>query len=223
MLCQTMNRSTSLGSTETEDEIAAIEQSARADFGSPRMNDINTSLNHKRASGNLVALPASKQSSMGSVDTFNSSDFEKGELLLNFPNRAVSSSSSSKAKGGRDGGLAASFSSFGRAQQRNSISLNPIDLRASLAGLTLDLSDDEDDNNSSITNNNNITMKRQEEPSPPPLSNPKASGGPDHRPLVGGFAAAAYEAARVDYYKKHGMDVRGHNAPKPRSHYPRYP
>mmetsp|Transcript_28062 Transcript_28062/g.43195 ORF Transcript_28062/g.43195 Transcript_28062/m.43195 type:complete len:222 (+) Transcript_28062:259-924(+) len=27
-------------------------------------------------------------------------------------------------------------------------------------------------------------------------------GGPNHRPLVGGFAAAAYEAARADYYQK---------------------
>eukprot|EP01082_Thalassiosira_pseudonana_P000602 g1422.t1 g1422 contig10:2057992-2058512(+) len=54
--------------------------------------------------------------------------------------------------------------------------------------------------------------------------NPKASGGPDHRPLVGGFSAAAYEAARVDHYKKQGKEVRGHQErPMGYNNFPRYP
>jgi hypothetical protein len=45
---------------------------------------------------------------------------------------------------------------------------------------------------------------------PPPPSKPVApskppgagAGGPNHRPMVGGFAAAAYEAARADHYAR---------------------
>ena len=42
----------------------------------------------------------------------------------------------------------------------------------------------------------------------------KSSGGPDHRPLVGGFAAAAYEAARADFYKQQGIEANGHESNK---------
>jgi hypothetical protein len=72
-----------------------------------------------------------------------------------------------------------------KSKQRNSVSLNPM-VPSALAGLQ-DLvdsdSDDEDD-----------TSPAQPEPHIPNL---KASGGPDHRPLVGGFAAAAYEAVEL--------------------------
>ena len=70
-------------------------------------------------------------------------------------------------------------------------------------------------------NRNNNRMASAPQPQQPAgLKNPHGSGGPEHRPLVGGFAAAAYEAARVDYYKKLGKDVRGHvviNSPASRS------
>jgi len=46
--------------------------------------------------------------------------------------------------------------------------------------------------------------------SQPSKTNPNSTGGPEHRPLVGGFAAAAYEAARLDHYKKRGKLVNGH-------------
>lgn len=97
-----------------------------------------------------------------------------------------------------------------KAKQRNSVSLNSM-MPNALASLQ-DLVDSESDD---------------EEPKSAPaphVPNLKASGGPEHRPLVGGFAAAAYEAARVDYYKKQGMSVNGHKRPSrpPRSH-PRYP
>ncbi len=80
-----------------------------------------------------------------------------------------------------------------KAKQRNSVSLNSM-MPNALASLQ-DLVDSESDD---------------EEPKSAPaphVPNLKASGGPEHRPLVGGFAAAAYEAARVDYYKKQGMSV----------------
>ncbi|KAL7563414.1 hypothetical protein ACA910_016511 [Epithemia clementina (nom. ined.)] len=41
----------------------------------------------------------------------------------------------------------------------------------------------------------------QQAPAPkPPVNNGAGAGGPNHRPLVGGFAAAAYEAARAQHY-----------------------
>ena len=97
-----------------------------------------------------------------------------------------------------------------KAKQRNSVSINAM-MPNALAGLQ-DLVDSDSDG---------------EEPSSAPaphVPNLQASGGPEHRPLVGGFAAAAYEAARVDHYKKQGMNVKGHNRPsRPPRSYPQYP
>jgi hypothetical protein len=109
--------------------------------------------------------------------------------------------------------------SAGKARQRNSISLN-VAGTGLLAGLSVYDSDDDDDNTDGVKNASSA-------PIPAVVSNPKASGGPQHRPLVGGFAAAAYEAARVDYYKKQGMEVTGHDnvqiKPRSRGGLPKYP
>lgn len=185
-----------------EDEIAEIGQSARGKSWSPQ-ND--SSLNHTATSEN-------RASSMGSVDTCEN-DFEKGGLLVDFPSQGASASTRSMDRQHDDG----AGPSFSKAKQRNSVSLNPLSMRSALAGLE-DLVDSDDDEY-----DHNKYAQTDKPPSPLPLSNPKASGGPDHRPLVGGFAAAAYEAARVDYYKKQGKGVRGHGTPKPRPHYPRCP
>ncbi|KAL3795277.1 hypothetical protein HJC23_008362 [Cyclotella cryptica] len=111
--------------------------------------------------------------------------------------------------------------SQGKARQRNSISVNAV-ASSLLAGLShYDSDDDDGDGNESTGKEASST------PIPVVVSNPKASGGPQHRPLVGGFAAAAYEAARVDYYKKQGMQVTGHDnaqtKSRSRGHLPKYP
>lgn len=151
------------------------------------------------------------------------------ELLVGFPTEQ--GNASPMMMGGRSnnnaiGSTSGTSCSGGKAKQRNSISINPMAMRGALAGLAdLDDSDDEDDKQKNSANNNQ--KKVPSPPSQPQVSNPKASGGPEHRPLVGGFAAAAYEAARVDYYKKQGMNVKGHHPPRqhrPWSHlYPKYP
>lgn len=109
--------------------------------------------------------------------------------------------------------------SLGKARQRNSISLN-VAGTSLLAGLAVYDSDDDDGNTNVVANKSSSSI-------PVVVSNPKASGGPQHRPLVGGFAAAAYEAARVDYYKKQGMQVTGHDnvqiKSKSRGRLPKYP
>ncbi|KAL9181428.1 hypothetical protein ACHAXT_010233 [Thalassiosira profunda] len=133
------------------------------------------------------------------------------------PSRRDEPSAAPTAKtsvGEGDDGHETSLPSVGKAKQRNS--LNPLAMRGALAGLA-DLDDSEGEDGKQ-------PQHKPKAPSPPQATNPKASGGPEHRPLVGGFAAAAYEAARVDYYKKRGKEVRGHQAPNPRpDNYPRYP
>lgn len=58
---------------------------------------------------------------------------------------------------------------------------------------------------------------------PVKIPNPKATGGPEHRPLVGGFAAAAYEASRADHYKKQGKSIQSKPVSRKSQRYPGYP
>jgi hypothetical protein len=183
-----------MSATSILDEIADIEKSACGGFLLPGTN--NAPSNNKSTRSNQVTLP------MNRVGTQNSRDHEKGCSLDGFPGQS-------------NGSGISSLSLSGKTKQRKSISVNPMAMRGAMADLA-DLvdSDDEDEKKS----------PRREKALPPPhVSNPKASGGPEHRPLVGGFAAAAYEAARVDHYKKMGKEVRGHNPPRLASYYPRYP
>jgi hypothetical protein len=117
-----------------------------------------------------------------------SSSSKKG-CMLNFPG--------SSAIMGFEDDFDFDVSTSNKAKQRNSICLSNVNL----AGL----SDYDSDNGT-------LPSKQPPKRSSSKVSNSNASGGPEHRPLVGGFAAAAYEAARVDYYKKKGMKVNGHDS-----------
>ena len=90
------------------------------------------------------------------------------------------------------------------AKQRSSISINPLSMRDTLADIA-DLVDSDSEEEGTTTSDN-----KQMPSSQPSKTNPNSTGGPEHRPLVGGFAAAAYEAARLDHYKKKGKLVNGH-------------
>ena len=189
-----------------------------------------------------AAIEQGTSSIMGPVDTIEEQDsYDNGDLLVTFPIRADTDGYNS-TNNGRGNNCLAGQPSSDPAKQRNSISVNPMAMRDALAGLS-DLvdSDDSDDEDLKPTanrlaigyaqgvrdrwdmskNRNNNRMASAPQPQQPAgLKNPHGSGGPEHRPLVGGFAAAAYEAARVDYYKKLGKDVRGHvviNSPASRS------
>ena len=172
-----------------DDDLAEIDRSKNSSYP----------LNNKE----IVEEARCESIGSGSVETFDSSNYEKGGLVVGLPDQVVQVAL--QATNGHGAGA-------GKAKQRSSVSLNPIAMGA-LAGLHDSDLDDSDDDKDGPT----------EKPvSPPHVANPKASGGPDHRPLVGGFAAAAYEAARADYYKKQGVEVRIHNPPRPRSRHP-YP
>ena len=136
--------------------------------------------------------------SISSTDSFNSIDYKLGDLLVSFPNQTIASATTSSQKVGvdaRSGAASSSMPPWGEAKQRNSVSLNPMAVRKALAGLI------------------DWNAKPVKEESKVP-KNPNACGGPDNRPLVGGFAAAAYEAAQVDFYKKRRIEhVRGHRQP----------
>lgn len=196
-----------------EDELAEIEQSARGEFSSP---PTNASFNHTAAEGNR-ATP-----STDSAESYILNDFERGDLLVAFPSRGEGAAPPPARHPDVDDRVTPPCSS-GKAKQRNSINLNQLSMGDALAGLA-DLADSDDDDHD---DDSERAQNAKPPPPPPPVSNPTASGGPDHRPLVGGCAAAAYEAARVDYYNKQGKDVRGHGAPHPRAkndpRCPRYP
>ena len=91
------------------------------------------------------------------------------------------------------------------AKQRSSISVNPLSMRDTLADIA-DLVDSDSEEEEGTTTCDNKQMPSSQ----PSKTNRNSTGGPEHRPLVGGFAAAAYEAARLDHYKKKGKLVNGH-------------
>lgn len=170
-----------------------------------------------------AAIEQGTSSIMGPVDTIEEQDsYDNGDLLVTFPIRADTDGYNS-TNNGRGNNCLAGQPSSDPAKQRNSISVNPMAMRDALAGLSdlVDSDDSDDEDLKPTANRNNNRMASAPQPQQPAgLKNPHGSGGPEHRPLVGGFAAAAYEAARVDYYKKLGKDVRGHvviNSPASRS------
>jgi len=106
------------------------------------------------------------------------------ELLVGFPDTASYEPTSSVQPTDRPGRT----SQAGGSRVMKRCSLAPAAMRTALVGLD---SDDGDEDGETKPSNNN----------------PLASGGPGHRPLVGGFAAAAYEAAREAHYRKQNIQV----------------
>mmetsp|Transcript_29624 Transcript_29624/g.62275 ORF Transcript_29624/g.62275 Transcript_29624/m.62275 type:complete len:181 (+) Transcript_29624:38-580(+) len=177
--------------SSTEDDLKSIERSARSSFGTSQVS--------KSKQSSMNSTKGHREASMGSVDTFDSTNYDKNDLVVGFAPKNGSIPAGTGAGAGSS-----------KAKQRNSMTLNPVALGA-LTGF--------DDSDMDDSGDEKEPKSAEKDRNP----NPKASGGPEHRPLVGGFAAAAYEAARMDYYKKKGVDVRGHPPPRPRTNFPRYP
>jgi len=109
--------------------------------------------------------------------------------------------------------------SWGEVKQSNSVSLDPMVIRKALAGLIDSNGDDDHDHNGDDDDDAKPVKEESKVP-----KNPSARGRPEHRPLVGGFTAAAHEAAQVDFYKKRGIEhVRGHCQPSRHFRYLRSP
>jgi hypothetical protein len=95
----------------------------------------------------------------------------------------------------------------GTAVKRGSVALKPM---SGLGGLIdFDDSDFDDSDEEDL----------HELPGAPMPGSSDAVGGPNHRPLVGGFAAAAYEAARAHHYaslnKSKAAEVPKRRSPPP--------
>lgn len=209
-------------SSAIDDELAEIE-SGSAVFSKMCSIENNCGEPSSMTDNHSTTAAQGTSSIMGPADTIDEQDsYDNGDLLVTFPNRADTDGYNSTNNGRGNNGLAGRPSSD-PAKQRNSISVNPMAMRDALAGLSdlVDSDDSDDEDLKPTANRNNNRMPSAPQPQQPAgLKNPHGSGGPEHRPLVGGFAAAAYEAARVDYYKKQGKDVRGHvviNSPAARS------
>ena len=132
--------------------------------------------------------------------------------------------------GGGDGGTSIAGRrppSAGRVRQRNSLCVNPLSMRDVLNDLN-DLVDSDDDNDDDENKDDDEPANQPAIACPPPrelnnrqgqrrnpltssldsssksLDSSSKSGSAEHRPLVGGFSAAAYESSRLDFYKKQG-------------------
>lgn len=132
--------------------------------------------------------------------------------------------------GGGDGGTSIAGRrppSAGRVRQRNSLCINPLSMRDVLNDLN-DLVDSDDDNDDDENKDDDEPANQPAIACPPPrelnnrqgqrrnpltssldsssksLDSSSKSGSAEHRPLVGGFSAAAYESSRLDFYKKQG-------------------
>ena len=186
--------------SSTLDELEEIERSARV--GPGRMSPPPpVAAKSARRRGSTVAAPPSAASVPSSTNPSNQGN-RKGEMLEDFPTSKVpmdidpSSSPAPPTVVPRNSAQPAPVKPpenvtrpTAPAVKRGSVALKPMSGMGGLVDFDdSDFDDSDDDYEPPLPGN-------------PMPGSADAVGGPNHRPLVGGFAAAAYEASRAHHYQ----------------------
>lgn len=117
-------------------------------------------------------------------------------MSSNGPRRGSSLFSAGAGGSAPSGGQAPKGGGGGGPAKRSSVVLQPMGPGGALGfGIDFDDSDYEDSDDEGVPHGGPYAGQ--------PMSAPSGTGtgGPNHRPLVGGFAAAAYEAAKAHHYQ----------------------
>uniref|UniRef100_A0A7S1CXH6 Uncharacterized protein n=1 Tax=Cyclophora tenuis TaxID=216820 RepID=A0A7S1CXH6_CYCTE len=180
-------------SYSTTDELEQIEIAAGLPSGGTAMPPAQGG---RRRGSSMFAGPGAVmnyQQTMASLDDSRSSD-SGSNLLVDFPPERNPASRGKVDVAAATAGTPSSSSGMapppegGPGKKRQSIVMQP------MTGLGAFLDPDDSDFDDSDEEENGPL------PGAPMPGASDAVGGPNHRPLVGGFAAAAYEAARAHYY-----------------------
>jgi hypothetical protein len=174
--------------SSTFDELEEIERSARVGPSVGRSVSPVPKVKGERRRGSSMfagdAMMDYKNASAGAAAAPPPSSSENANLLEDFPKREPNKAQPAPVKPPEN------VTRPAPPVKRGSVALKPM---AGLGGLVdfddsdFDDSDDED---------------MHDLPGAPMPGSKDSVGGPNHRPLVGGFAAAAYEAARAHHYAK---------------------
>jgi hypothetical protein len=182
--------------SSTLDELEEIERAAKGRMSPPPP----VAPKGERRRGSSMFLPPSAKAATPTLDVASTPKETKGEMLEDFPSAKESEPKqkdiSSPVTSIRDATQPAPVKPpdnvprpMAPAVKRGSVALKPM---SGIGGLVdfddSDFDDSDDDMDVDL-------------PGAPMPGSGDAVGGPNHRPLVGGFAAAAYEAARAHHYQ----------------------
>ena len=186
-------------SYSTTDELEQIERSARIgpSAGGNPVAAVPAAMPQggggRRRGSSMFSGPGAMMNYQQAMAEVDDPDDSGSNLLVDFPERnpvsrgkvdvaaaTLGTSDFAPEAGGGGGG--------GGGKKRQSVVLQP------MAGLGAFLDPDDSDFDDSDEEDSGPL------PGAPMPGASDAVGGPNHRPLVGGFAAAAYEAARAHYY-----------------------
>lgn len=187
--------------SSTLDELEEIERAARVGRVSPPPPAGVVKGDRRRGSSTFA--PPTSASMMGTKASASDLNGGKGEMLEDFPtrNEPMDEKPSPPPNTQRNVQQPAPVKPpenvprpTAPAVKRGSVALKPM---AGLGGL-VDFDDsDFDDSDEEME----LALPGAPLPGAPMPGSAEMVGGPNHRPLVGGFAAAAYEAARAHHYQ----------------------
>ena len=182
----------------TLDELEEIERSARVGPGRSVSPTAPTSKgDRRRGSSCFTGVDAMAEYKDSTVNTKGGA---KGQMLEDFPKRNTEQPAPVKPPENVSRPTPPAYT----AVKRGSVALKPM---SGLGGL-VDFDDSDFDDS-----DEELDFRLPGAPMP---GSAEAVGGPNHRPLVGGFAAAAYEAARAHHYQSVNKPTKPVEVPKRR-------